>query len=200
MGGMPPGSHDVVVERIGYAPLHLRLRVNAGDTAEVVFRLTPDPTQIGGVTATAAPVSQRMQAFEFRRTHHQGSGRFVTRAELDQSRQSTLSDLVRRMPGAQIVNSPSSNAKNLASGHLLAPGAMIHTARPCFSQVFVDGVQIYGPTGSARDGIEPPNLDDFHLDDLEAVEYYSTPSSTPPEFRTLTSSCGTLVLWTREAH
>jgi outer membrane receptor for ferrienterochelin and colicin len=159
----------------------------------------PDAAVVGGVTATATPVSQRMQAFEFRRTHHQGSGRFLTRSDLEQNHQSALSDLIRRMPGAQIVSNPHSNAKNLASIHTIAPGALIRAAPPCFSQVFVDGVQIYGMTVSTR-GSDPPNLDDFHVEDLEAVEYYSSPSSTPPEFRTLTSQCGTLVLWTREAH
>jgi hypothetical protein len=199
IGGMPPGSHDVLVERIGYVTLRQRLRVTEGDSAEVVFRLTPDATVVGAVTATAAAVSVRMQAFEYRRTHPMGSARYLTRAELEKERSSTLADLLRRFPGARIVFDPKSNAANLASARALAPAAMMRTAPPCFAQIFIDGVQVFGASGDRR-GSAPPNLNEIHADDLEAVEYYSSPASTPAEFRTTTSSCGTLVLWTREAH
>jgi outer membrane cobalamin receptor len=139
-----------------------------------------------------------MQEFEFRRTHPIGSARYLTRADLEKERSSTLADLLRKFPGAQIVFDAKSGAANLASGRALAPAAFMRAAPPCFAQVYVDGVAVSASTGGRRDA--PPNLNDYHAEDLEAVEYYSSPATTPAEFRTTTSSCGTLVLWTREAH
>jgi hypothetical protein len=200
LAGMPPGSHDVLVERIGYAPLHQRLRVNERDTAEVVLRLVPDATVVQGVTATATPVSDRMQEFEFRRTHAFGSARFITRADLDREPSTTLAELVRRLPGAQIVYDPRTNGAYLASGRVLPPGALMQVAPPCFAQVLVDGTPAFGATNDRRGRGTPLDLNDYHAADLEAVEYYSSPASTPAELRSSTASCGTLVVWTREAH
>lgn len=190
------GEHVLRVDRLGYAAREVRVTVPAA--AEAVIELAPAPQAVEGVRATVQSISVRMQPFEYRRTHLHGSGRFVTREQLQQYEHSTLSDVLRRLPGAQIVSATNSQNKYLASGRSLAPHALVRTAPPCFAQVFVDGVQIYGD-GGAGGGGAPPNLDDFHVDDLEGIEYYGILSSTPAEFRTLSSSCGTLVLWTREA-
>jgi CubicO group peptidase (beta-lactamase class C family) len=45
----------------------------------------------------------------------------------------------------------------------------------------------------------PPDLEQIHVRDLENVDCYGSPSSTPLEFRGGTATCGTLVLWTPES-
>jgi len=63
-------------------------------------------------------------------------------------------------------------------------------------QIFLDGVKIFGQGPDKNE--TPPNLDELLVRNLEAIEFYSSPSRTPPEFQTLTAQCGTLVIWTRQ--
>ena len=186
-------QHRVSVERLGYAPTELRVQV--ADSATVSVRLVPRPEAVAGVTATApAVVSERMRGFEQRRTQHIGSGRFLTRADLEASSRSTLANVLRRFPGARIARGGAASEEYLTTGQSPGPHALSRPPAPCYAQVFVNGVQVYA-TGRG----DPPNLREYDVNDIEAIEYYAQPSSTPPQFRTMNADCGTLVLWTRYA-
>jgi hypothetical protein len=64
-----------------------------------------------------------------------------------------------------------------------AVGSMFSDCRP---QYWVDGVPLEG--GSAEE---------FSPDNVEAVELYASPATTPPQFSTRDRTCGTVVVWTR---
>jgi hypothetical protein len=53
--------------------------------------------------------------------------------------------------------------------------------------VFLDGMMLPGS----------PNVDEFRVEELEAIEIYRGGSQTPPEFNMVSSNCGVLLLWTR---
>lgn len=195
---VPPGRHPVAVRRLGYTPVEAEVDVS-GAGLEIEVQLFPDPQAVEGVTAAVRPVSARMRAFEERRQNHHASGRFITREDLAKQELRRLPDVLRRLPGVHIASGSSNNAAFLASNRSQGPRALAGPPRPCFAQIFVDGVQIYGNDGGRRPTSEPPNLNEWDVRNLEAIEYYGSPSSTPPEFRTLSSMCGTLVLWTRES-
>lgn len=67
--------------------------------------------------------------------------------------------------------------------------------QPCYTQIVVDRVVVYQATDDRV--ISPPDVSEYLTRSLDGVEYYSSPSRTPPEFRTAGAACGTLVLWTR---
>jgi hypothetical protein len=67
-------------------------------------------------------------------------------------------------------------------------------SKPCYTQIIVDRVVVYQATDP---GVDPPDISEYLTRSLDGVEYYSSPSRTPPEFRTTGAACGTLVLWTR---
>jgi len=193
VGGLRPRQHRVRVERLGYARSELRVQV--ADSLTLSVRLVARPETVAGVTATApAVVSERMRGFEQRRAQHTGSGRFITRADLEVSSRSTLANVLRRLPGARIIHGGAAMEEYLATGQSSGPHALNHPPAPCYAQVFVNGVQTY-----AMGRGDPPNLKEIDVNDIEAIEYYAQPSSTPPQFRTMTADCGTLVLWTRYA-
>ena len=194
LAGLAPGRHRLRLSRLGYEPAEQRMSVAPGDTAEHLLRLTASPAEVGPVVAEARPVPVRMQGFEFRRTHRLGSGRFITRDELEKARDSTLPNVLRRLPGARIVHGGSAMEDYLASGNSAGPHALAHPPAPCYAQIYVDGVQVY----VMEAGNDPPSLGQWTASDLEAIEYYSNPSSTPAQFRSMNSDCGTLVLWTRD--
>jgi hypothetical protein len=192
VGGLRARQHRVRVERVGYARSELRVQV--ADSLTVSVRLVPRPETVPGVTAVVpAVVSERMRGFEQRRTQHIGSGRFITRADLEAASRSTLGNVLRRLPGARIVHGPAME-EYLGSRQSVGPHALNRPPAPCYAQVFVNGVQTY-----AMGRGDPPNLKELDVNDVEAVEYYAQPASTPPQFRTMNADCGTLVLWTRYA-
>jgi hypothetical protein len=196
LDSLAPGPHRLRVGRLGF--IARVTEIVLADSARVTVRLDPDPRPLAEIRATAQRrrrISPRMQEFELRRTQHIGSGRFLTRADLEAARPLRLADVLRRLPGTQIVSDRAALGHYLTSPRSVGPHALQHAPGRCYAQIFVDGSQYYA--GDGRSG--PQDLDEFPLDDLQAVEYYANPSSTPAQFRTMNSDCGTLVLWTREA-
>ncbi len=197
VGGLRPGQHRVHVERLGYEPADVELLL--GDSLDLTVSLRGVPQALPGVAATArgadATLPEWMRGFELRRLHHQGTGRFLTRADLESARRTTLVNVLRRLPGVRIIHAGAAMSDYLATGESPGPHALLHAPAPCYAQVLVNGVGLYAPGRG-----DPPNLNDFDLNDLEAIEYYSQASSTPPEFRSLDVDCGTLLLWLRSAH
>jgi hypothetical protein len=67
----------------------------------------------------------------------------------------------------------------------------------CFAQVFLDGMRIYAPGQQSADS-RGFSIDEFKVVHLQAIEVYKGPAATPAEFNMTGSSCGTVVLWTRD--
>jgi hypothetical protein len=198
--GIPGGTHDVQVQRLGYAPLQMRVTVSAGATAEHTLLLVAAPTAVAPVTVTAAAVPARMRPFEARR--QRGTGFFLTREQLERQGDRKLSEIMRRaVPGLRMVNSGDGSGVFIATerGTGTTPGALSgKPPRPCYAQVFMDGMRIYGQSWGRDATSPPPDLNSFAAHGIEAIEFYRPGGGTPPEFRTDTSQCGTLVIWTRD--
>ncbi len=64
----------------------------------------------------------------------------------------------------------------------------------CYAQVWLDGrlMNRQRPT-------EPFDINAVPPEDIEAVEWYSSPSQTPAQYSSLNSPCGVMVIWTRRA-
>jgi hypothetical protein len=58
--------------------------------------------------------------------------------------------------------------------------------RDCPPQYWLDGIPLMN--GSA---------DEFSPDNVEAIELYAGPATTPPQFNTRGQTCGTVVVWSR---
>jgi len=191
----PTGTRTVRIEAPGYDVLEVEVVIPSPAAGDAVYRLTPAPVAVEGLDVKAEG-SRRLLDFERRRTREMG-GRFLTRRDLSTRETSTLADVLRStMPGARLVHGQAGPEMHLASNSRLAPGALLRH-RPCFAQIYVNGVRIYGQTVGGSGLEAPPDLGAYPIRDLEGVEYYSTPSSTPAELRSSSSGCGTLVLWTR---
>lgn len=196
ISGIGPGPHSIRVERLGYGTANLEMML--GDSIELTVSLQAEAQPLPAVTVTApGPLPQLplgMGDFRLRRTQNAGGGRFYTRVELNAIGRTTLVNVLRRMPGARIIHARTTMGDYLATGETNGPHTMI-SPRPCYAQVVVNGVPVFTP---GRGG-DPPNLNDFDLNDLEGIEYYSQASSTPSEFRNQDVTCGTLLLWMRAA-
>ncbi len=143
-----------------------------------------------------------------------GFGHFMTRAELEKQGNRSLADVVSLMPGLGIVRGRSgqgwamskrapvrlgaSNSRSNEMGTDVYAPDQGEKARGvvqgCYARVYLDGMLLNASTPA-----EPVNLNDFGIQNIEAVEYYSGPSQTPSMYSRLNSSCGVFVIHTRRS-
>lgn len=178
ISSLPPGSADFSFRRLAYSPVVLSVLIPADDTTDVAVTLGLTALQLTGVVVQEHAAHVRiLDAFESRRK--QGIGHFVTRAEIERRHPLLLSDMMRIIPGAEILMGENGRAAL----------RFARVGRPnCPPQFFVDGIQVTGY-----------NIDDMPPGDVEGVELYAGAAGLPPEFNRArgTSICGVVAIWTR---
>jgi hypothetical protein len=194
---VPAGRWLLELRRIGFTQLDTLVAISTQPSVSLALVLNVATPSLDTVNVTARlPSTAAIPEFETRRTH--ATGRFITRDELRAMDDRSFIEVLRaRAPGLAFQRaaygiwaySPSQQAPQaLNAGNKRA-------GQPCYTQIIVDRVVVYQATDFA--GVDPPDLSAYLTRSLDAVEYYSSPSRTPAEFRTTGAACGTLVLWTR---
>ncbi len=178
--GLPPGAVSVSARRLGFAPATTDVTLHAGRTDSVVLSLTAVAITIEGVTVEDEydARSHRLLAGFWER-RERGFGNFITRAEIEKRDPHDFVDLVRMVPSVSIQTR---NGRKVIR-FMRSIGRI-----DCPPQYWVDGLRI-----------ENGNPDEFVPQDVEAVELYSGPATTPPQFTSRFNSmtCGAVVIWTR---
>jgi hypothetical protein len=213
------GSHRVEVKSFGYIARKFTVIIVADTTTSLDVRLTQAARSLDTVKVeTDEPAPSVLGDFERRRTTT-AHGFFLTKAQLDSLRNQSLSQVLRsRASGAKLVSAGGGGAAEyLASTRPRTVGALLgcgngrdamrsgvakggcaasDSARACYATVYVDGLKVFAMSSSS--GEQPPfDLREEPLTQLQALEYYPNPATTPAELRDGNSSCGTLLLWHR---
>lgn len=177
--GVPNGVVFATVRKIGYRPIRLRTIVIAEDTLEIEIRLRQSALELEPLEVVARYVPPRMFGYADRRLA--GFGSFLDPDLLRASEHRRLVDLLRSVRGMRVT--PSRGSKYIA----------ISSRGNCLMSVWLDGIRIYvsGDPGG------PPDLNQFSVMDLEAVEIYRGSAELPMELAGSGAPCGALVLWTR---
>lgn len=198
---VPSGRFEVVFRRLGYAPVAV-FRSFMGDTGttQVDVELRLEAVVLPEVESTAkgpdaVPVKLREWA---RRRQFNVGGKFWDDSLLRVKEYQRLPEVLQSVSGVRIVramgkrflatgggragNSPRSNT----GGRPIDP----RLPRACYAEVYVDGIKL----GFAY---EPPNLDDYPVNQIAAMEFYRSTSEIPVEFNSPGSDCGVLAIWTR---
>jgi hypothetical protein len=180
--GVPEGRFEVIFRRLGYQPGHT-FRAFRQDTSRVDMRLQAQAFVLPEITAEARGVARptpKMAGFLDRRA--MGFGSFIDETVLREREYSPLSMVLRgHVAGVTLVH--------LANNQ--GYGVMMSRVPKCWAQVFLDGMRIVK-------GGEPYNIDQHTVQSLMAVEVYKGAASTPVQFGGGNSSCGTVLLWTRD--
>ncbi len=206
---IPSGKFTVVARAIGFEPIVRELRFSGRDTVLAESRLKAAGQRLDSlvVTGTEPVISANMRAFEERRAA--GFGRFLTSADLRKREHSALSDVLRMTAGLKLIRRPPGCGGGFAlatgrggefdwrpwmacEGTPDRPGANYRFPVACYLAVYSDGIRVWAP-GSK----EPPNMDDFPVVGLQALELYRGPSELPTQYQTTGSACGAILLWTR---
>lgn len=192
---VPAGRHRILFRQIGFRAEAVWLQFTTHDTTTVSVVLGQDPFVLPEVTTTGERRETRtpkMARFEGRRDAGTG-GHFIGDEILREREHSLLSDVLRRIPGVQLVLIPGGGRAARSSR------SSISLQTQCFMRVFVDGIRVWDPGSRARLGTTNLyNIDNHPVQQLQGIEVYSGSASTPADLGGGTSECGTIVLWTRD--
>lgn len=197
---VPAGRRVVLARAVGFHPIYLNVQVRDSAIVDIEFELQRMAQVMDSVvTRVDAPAvrSAKLAGFEERR--EKGIGTFLTRAELAEQEHSLMSTVL-RATGLHTIRRPERCGGGFALGTNRGVSSLYVPPRGrcpfpigCYSTVYLDGILIWAPGR-----IEPPNIDDFKVHSLEAIEVYRSNGMVPIEYQAVGTECGVVLLWTRE--
>ncbi|HEY4306875.1 MAG TPA: hypothetical protein VGM82_20560 [Gemmatimonadaceae bacterium] len=183
---LPEGESLVRVRKLGYVPMTIPVAISPDDTVPLTVLLKPSAQVLPTVvTNDSAPrhLSPGLQAFDERRRTNVG-GYFVAEDVLRKNETKRMTSIIRTLPGVAI---------DCAHYGIRAGQCWPVTTRMgrisggCAMQIYTDGIAVVDD-----------DLEKMRVDQFAGVEYYPGGASVPPQYNKTGSSCGTLLLWTRE--
>jgi Carboxypeptidase regulatory-like domain len=183
------GTHTLRLRRIGYAPAQRSIVVRAGDTLVVEILMTAQ-AQVLEPTVTEAPRNPVWPPGLADR-RREGFGTFITDSVLRRFDHTTVQQVLRsQTTWVQVIQSGGRDIATSRRG-----GQSPISGIRCPLTVWLDGIRLWEPQPRFPD--PPPDLGQFSVAGLEAVELY-TASEIPPRFRGGSAACGVLLLWSRQ--
>jgi hypothetical protein len=179
---LPDGGGLVRIRKVGFEPQTLMVAISPADTAPLTILLKHVVELAAVVTIDSAPryMSPGLRGFEDRR-REAAAGYFMSEAQIRK-------DEARTLGNALLAHFPGLTIKQGRQGQMsLAPSP--RCGKGGAPSVFLDGVPL-SPT--------PVNLNEYDLANLAGIEYYPMTGTAPPQFNGTSTSCGALLLWSRQ--
>ncbi|MBI2796982.1 MAG: carboxypeptidase regulatory-like domain-containing protein [Gemmatimonadetes bacterium] len=179
------GAYRLIARRIGYfGGVIAEVRANTRDTFDIIVRLQPIPQDLATLLVPGERASLDFtRGFEERRKR--GIGTFLDAAEIARRGTHRPLDLLRGMPGLQVLVG-SSGMQDLFVVSTRGPRGMGGACEPA---LFVDGMIVT---------LEQINRH-YSSSNFEAVEVYAA-SEIPARFWPGNSACGVILFWTKSHH
>jgi hypothetical protein len=175
-----PGIYRLRAELPGYIPAATpAIELGPGDQINVNWRILAGVVQMRpvAIVASSRRTTGRLSGF-YDRAQRRGFGTFITRDQIDKRRPFYVSDLLRTVPGLQVVPSPRGFGYDVVS------------SEGCRPAVFLDGSH-FPLLGETIDEIVPPQ-------DIEGIEVYPHAAEVPAQFQAPGgNACGAIVIWTK---
>jgi len=196
--GLPVGQFVVEIRHIAFEIRRDTVKLAAGRETTRRFSLTPAAQALDTMRSLANEstyISPMLRGFEERRLSRQG-GQFISDSVLRANENTTLANILGRIPGATITTGPKISRVLVSTRKpCKGPAFRACTLPDCYVEIHLDGVLLYYP-GSRED---PPDLAKMGVTDLAGIEYYAGGASMPIDMHSATDEgCGSLWLWTRE--
>jgi hypothetical protein len=173
-----PGIYRLRADISGYlSAMTPAIALGAGDQISLTWRLLAGTVAIRPVAITAnnRRTTGRLSGFYDRMQRH-GFGYFITADQIQKQRPFSVSDLLRTVPGLEVIPSPRGF------------GNIVRTIEGCRPAIYLDGVR-FPLMGESIDDIVNPM-------DLEGIEVYTHAAEVPAQFAA-GSNCGAIILWTK---
>ena len=179
LGGVPLGTRNLTVRRLGFAPKQVSVEVSQTSEASVSIRLMPLAIALPPVVVqpTRVPFTGRLAGY-YERLQKKQAGYFITREQIDRENPRMLGQLLQHVPGVSAIR-----GRGRANGIRLR-------GRNCWPLVWLDGTPM--PAGEV-------DLDTFSPSTLHGIELYLGSTTAPARYNYTrdVSSCGTILLWSR---
>jgi hypothetical protein len=177
------GSRTLLVRRIGFEPVELRLAAKPDTALRVV--LMPVAAQLKGVTVVASNAAFRsldIHGFYGRmrdadRGHYRGW--FVTPEDIERRKPTHPTQMTEGYPSIRVSKSGRGPMWDRIEG-----------SRNCPMAVYVDNIQIAGKTRGANDFVNQL----VSIGSVAAMEIYPSALSAPPQYK---GACGIVLIWTK---
>lgn len=189
-----PGRYYIFATHVAYRRITRGpVDVHAGAEVDVEVRLTARPIELDSVLVSAGGrgAGSVLENAGFNARERIGLGRFVTREDIERRNPRELNDVLRVIPGVQVVPTGTGQMDVVLRGGRVARGPS--RTHVCYPAVYIDGVRT--PSG----GRMPTELNQIiNPWTVEGIEIYRGPSEVPAIFGGPGSACGAIVLWTRD--
>ena len=178
---LPTGELEVSFRRMSFEPRKLRVVISGTGVDSLPVRLKSNAALLAAVNVSTTELRLRQNIEDFYRRSVQGTGQYITRDQIESRWGGVPSDLLRNTAGVRLMRSANGGFTPRFPQTSLTKG-------DCPPLVWVDGQK--------APGLE---IDDIPLRDVEGIEVYSGPSTTPMQFTAgqSTTTCGTIVVWSR---
>jgi hypothetical protein len=184
---LPEGQTLLRIRKVGFEVTTMLVSISPDDTIPVTVLLKPAAQVLPTVFTTDSSVTTRiapgLRDFEQRRAR--GGGYFITEAELRKNDVKSMTYVARSIPGVKIVCSRSGSTCIAATTR--QGGRTQFGGGNCPVDIYVDGI-VYTDN----------DLEKMRVDQFAALEFYAGGARTPIQYTKTGSSCGVLLLWTRE--
>jgi hypothetical protein len=174
-----PGTYRLRANVAGYITATTpAIDLIPGDQLNITWRLLAGALQLRpiAINSNGRPNSHKLSGFDQRMQQH-GFGYFITRDKIQQMRPFSVTDLLRAVPGLQVLPS------------MHGFGDIVRTTEGCTPAVYLDGSR-FPLMGESIDDIVNPMA-------LEGIEVYTHAVEVPAEFQGPFANCGVIALWTR---
>jgi hypothetical protein len=178
---LPPGNVELSVRRLSYEPQRIQVAVAMVETDTMRITMITNVALLNTITTSAGEVRQREMIEDFYRRLTKGVGQYIGREEIEKRWGGTPSDLLRNTSGIRFVR--------VGGGRrgIRFPTTTL-SRRDCPPMIWIDGQKVPGM-----------EIDEITLGDIEGIELYNGPATTPMQFSQGQGSnnCGTIVVWSR---
>jgi hypothetical protein len=177
------GQYGLRVQHVGFRLLDTpRFTVGPGESLSIEVRLSTVAIPLEPLIVLARSRHAGLAEFEGRRLTH-SSGRFITRDQIDRHTSTRTTELLRSMPGVEIMDVTPRGASRTRSLVRVRGGG-----RSCEPALFIDGIAV-------RQGVDSTIDDLLNPDMLIGVEVYTSAAVAPVRYAH-PGACGVMLFWT----
>jgi len=155
------------------------VRLAIGDVIDVVLTLPLKPIELDPLTVTVPPERRFLVANGFYERSVNAFGTFYTPEQLELMRPDRPTDLLRQLPGVQLMPDPVN-----PSSHSIRFSRTAGFAGYCRPQIVVDAVTMVDF-----------DIDELPMEFVAAVEIYKSALETPAQYAGRNAACGSIIIW-----
>jgi hypothetical protein len=190
--GVPGGRRFLVARALGFRPDTSQVELFDDESLSREIFLERRITTLGEVSvrdSAPALVPAKLRDFNERRRASVG-GHFLDSTVIKKWESRRTGDLLSTISGVDVQRARSAAyvtgsraPPSLTSGTGIRP-------RPCFMDIYLDGA----PVALANTAFDVNSLG---LNHIAAIEVYSGPANTPPQYNRTSKGCGVVLIWTK---